>query len=135
MSDQGCSALSARHFDDHDQSRWVLDRFSSFSSDFLFLIKFKVDKAQNTKFYCSGDEADTEDDPVQVEKALVHLDSNKIRKKQMEALRSQTSWRDFKALMSRYFARDEEPLYNKVVLLQSLFKSPEENCHHYLIRY
>ena len=53
----------------------------------------------------------------------------------MEALRSQTSWRDFKALMSRYFARDEEPLYNKVVLLQSLFKSPEENCHHYLIRY
>ena len=98
-------------------------------------MKFKVDKAQNTKFYCSGDEADTEDDPVQVEKALVHLDSNKIRKKQMEALRSQTSWRDFKALMSRYFARDEEPLYNKVVLLQSLFKSPEENCHHYLIRY
>jgi len=81
-----------------------------------------------------GDEADTEEDPVQVEKALVHLDSNKIRKKQMEALRSQTSWRDFKALMSRYFARDEEPLYNKVVLLQSLFKSPEENCHHYLIR-
>ena len=100
----------------------------------LFRSYCYVDKAQN-KFSCSGDEADTEEDPVQVQKALVHLDSNKIRKKQMEALRSQTSWRDFKALMSRYFARDEEPLYNKVVLLQSLFKSPEENCHHYLIRY
>ena len=72
------------------------------------------------------------DDRQMVDNALESLVG--VRKKQMDELRRQTSWPDFRKTMLKYFREEEDQLERKVGLLQRLFKGQGEDCHHYLIR-
>ena len=71
-------------------------------------------------------------DRVMVDAALECLTG--VRKKQMDELRRQSTWADFRQTMIKYFREEPDDLERKVGLLQSLFKGQDEDCHHYLIR-